>query len=142
MEILDLRHFSAADLRPLLEEEIATWAKLLAWDYAGSAEMILRYMDAKILPGYAAIERGSIFGYAFFVYEQSKGVIGDLFVHDGGRSLNRREVEERLAHSCHRDAAAIARHPPHRGAIAGASRPEKSRARFLSRVSAGIRACS
>ncbi|MGA9526731.1 MAG: GNAT family N-acetyltransferase [Terriglobales bacterium] len=96
MEILDLRHFSAADLRPLLEEEIAIWAESLSWDYAGSAEMILRYMDAKILPGYAAIERGSLFGYAFFVYEQSKGVIGDLFVRDGGRTANRREVEERL----------------------------------------------
>jgi ribosomal protein S18 acetylase RimI-like enzyme len=96
MEILDLRHFSAADLRPLLEEEIATWEKELAWDYSGSAEMILRYLDAKILPGYAAIERGSIFGYSFFVYEQSKGVIGDLFVSDGERTSNRREVEERL----------------------------------------------
>jgi len=96
MEILDLRHFSGIDIRPLLEEEITTWGKLLSWDYTGSAEMILRYMDAKILPGYAAIERGSIFGYAFFVYEQSKGVIGDLFVRDGGRVQNRHEVEERL----------------------------------------------
>jgi ribosomal protein S18 acetylase RimI-like enzyme len=96
MEILDLRHFSAADLRPLLDEEISTWAQLLSWDYAGSAEMILRYMDAKILPGYAAIERGSIFGYSFFVYEQSKGVIGDLYVGNGGRTANRRDVEERL----------------------------------------------
>ncbi len=96
MEILDLRHFSSADLRPLLEEEIAQWGSLLAWDYSQSAEMILRYMEAKILPGYAAIERGSIFGYSFFVYEQSKGVIGDLFVHDGGRTANRHEVEERL----------------------------------------------
>lgn len=96
MEILDLRHFSGVDLRPLLDEEITEWGKLLSWDYAGSAEMILRYMDAKILPGYAAIERGSIFGYSFFVYEQSKGVIGDLFVHNGGRVQNRREVEERL----------------------------------------------
>jgi ribosomal protein S18 acetylase RimI-like enzyme len=96
MEILDLRHFSSADLRPLLEEEIAAWGSLLAWDYGQSAEMILRYMEAKILPGYAAIERGSIFGYSFFVYEQSKGVIGDLFVRDGGRALNRLEVEERL----------------------------------------------
>ena len=96
MEILDLRHFSSADLRPLLEEEIALWQSLLSWDYAGSAEMILRYMEAKILPGYAAIERGSIFGYSFFVYERSKGVIGDLFVRDGGRTQNRREVEERL----------------------------------------------
>jgi ribosomal protein S18 acetylase RimI-like enzyme len=96
MEILDLRHFSSADLRALLEEEIAVWSNLLAWDYAQSAEMILRYMEAKILPGYAAIERGNIFGYSFFVYEQSKGVIGDLFVHDGGPSVNRLEVEERL----------------------------------------------
>ena len=107
MEILDLRHFSSADLRPLLEDEIATWGRMLSWDYTTSAEMILRYMDAKILPGYAAIERGSIFGYSFFVYEQSKGVIGDLFVRetaretvrDSGRDgdrTGRREVEERL----------------------------------------------
>ena len=96
MEILDLRHFSSADLRPLLEDEIAMWGRLLFWDYATSAEMILRYMDAKILPGYAAIERGSIFGYSFFVYEQSKGVIGDLFVRDGARGSDRHEVEERL----------------------------------------------
>ena len=100
MEILDLRHFSSADLRPLLEEEIAMWARTLSWDYATSAEMILRYMDAKILPGYAAIERGSIFGYSFFVYEQNKGVIGDLFVRDserdGTRNPQGREVEERL----------------------------------------------
>jgi ribosomal protein S18 acetylase RimI-like enzyme len=73
-------------------------------------------MDAKILPGYAAIERGSIFGYSFFVYEQSKGVIGDLYVRenvrdnvrenvrgnghelagDASRKSGQREVEERL----------------------------------------------
>jgi len=96
VEILDLRHFSSADLRPLLEDEISVWAQLLSWDYSGSAEMILRYLDSKILPGYAAIERGSVFGYSFFVYEQSKGVIGDLFVRDGGRTSNRQEVEVRL----------------------------------------------
>src|ERR1700690_4565147 len=96
MEILDLRHFSSADLRPLLEDEIAMWGRVLAWDYGVSAEMILRYMDAKILPGYAAIDRGSIFGYSFFVYEQNKGVIGDLFVRDGDRGHNRNQVEEQL----------------------------------------------
>jgi ribosomal protein S18 acetylase RimI-like enzyme len=116
MEILDLRHFSSADLRPLLEEEIAMWGQKLSWDYTTSAEMILRYMDAKILPGYAAIDRGNIFGYSFFVYEHNKGVIGDLFVRDqvvrddgrGGEHLeaglnqisrnqiSRNEVEERL----------------------------------------------
>ncbi len=72
------------------------WGRVLSWDYATSAEMILRYMDAKILPGYAAIERGSICGYSFFVYEQNKGVIGDLFVREGGRDCDRHDVEERL----------------------------------------------
>ncbi|HWR37759.1 MAG TPA: GNAT family N-acetyltransferase [Clostridia bacterium] len=80
VEILDLRHFSSFDLRPLLEDESSVWSRLLEWDYRGSAEMILRYIDAKILPGYAAIERGTVFGYCFFVYEGSKGVIGDLYV--------------------------------------------------------------
>ena len=79
MEILDLRHFTSSDLRPLLDQEARVWSRLLAWDYRSSADMILRYVDAKILPGYAAIERGALKGYSFFVYEGSKGVIGDLF---------------------------------------------------------------
>ncbi len=96
MEILDLRHFSSVDLRPLLDEEIELWAKLLSWDYTGSAEMILRYVDAKILPGYAAVERGRVVGYAFFVYEGGKGVIGDLFVASRDRLPEAAEVESRL----------------------------------------------
>ena len=96
MEILDLRHFSSVDLRPLLDDETRAWASLLSWDYNGSAEMILRYVDAKILPGYAAIERGRIFGYSFFVYEGSKGVVGDLFVANGGRLSDPREIEIKL----------------------------------------------
>ena len=97
MEILDLRHFSSADIRPLLDDEVNVWSQLLSWDYASSAEMILRYVDAKILPGYAAIDRGSIFGYSFFVYEGNKGVIGDLFVTPNGtRSCSPQEAEARL----------------------------------------------
>jgi ribosomal protein S18 acetylase RimI-like enzyme len=96
LEILDLRHFSSVDLRPLLEDETQVWSRLLSWDYSGSAEMILRYVDAKILPGYAAVDRGRVFGYSFFVYEGNKGVIGDLFVVNGNRLPNAREVELKL----------------------------------------------
>jgi len=96
LEILDLRHFSSLDLRPLLEDERQLWSRLLSWDYSGSAEMILRYVDAKILPGYAAVDRGRVFGYSFFVYEGSKGVIGDLYVTNGNRLPNSREVELKL----------------------------------------------
>ena len=96
MEILDLRHFSSVDLRSLLEDETSVWSRLLSWDYSGSAEMILRYVDAKILPGYAAVDRGRVFGYSFFVYEGSKGVIGDLYVTNGNRLPDARQVEIRL----------------------------------------------
>ena len=96
MEILDLRHFSSLDLRPLLDDETQLWSRLLSWDYTSSAEMILRYVDAKILPGYAAVDRGRVFGYSFFVYEGSKGVIGDLYVTNGTRLPDARKVEINL----------------------------------------------
>jgi ribosomal protein S18 acetylase RimI-like enzyme len=97
VEIIDLRHFTSADLRPLLEEETDAWARLLSWDYSSSAEMILRYVDARILPGYAAVERGRIHGYSFFVYEGSKGVIGDLFVaEESTRNGSEHVIEKRL----------------------------------------------
>jgi ribosomal protein S18 acetylase RimI-like enzyme len=79
LEILDLRHFSSNELRGLLEQETQVWSHLLDWDYRSSAEMILRYVDSKILPGYAAVENGHVRGYSFFVYEGNKGVIGDLY---------------------------------------------------------------
>jgi ribosomal protein S18 acetylase RimI-like enzyme len=94
VEIIDLRHFASADLRPLLDEEVTAWGGLLCWDYRSSADMVLRYIDAKILPGYAAVERGSIIGYSFFVYEGSKGVIGDLFVSPSRPDA--RDIEVRL----------------------------------------------
>ena len=96
MEILDLRHFSSVDLRPLLDDEAQVWSRLLSWDYSNSAGMILRYVDAKILPGYAAVDHGRVFGYSFFVYEGSKGVIGDLYVTNGARLPNAHEVELKL----------------------------------------------
>ena len=94
VEILDLRHFSSTDLRALLDDEVEAWGGALAWDYRSSSEMVLRYVDAKILPGYAAVERGSIIGYSFFVYEGSKGVIGDLFVAPSRQDA--REIETKL----------------------------------------------
>ena len=80
VEIIDLRHFGAAELRPLLTEEAQLWSERMSWDYHSSAEMILRYLDSKILPGYAAVDNGRTVGYSFFVYEGSKGVVGDMFV--------------------------------------------------------------
>jgi ribosomal protein S18 acetylase RimI-like enzyme len=79
IEILDLRHFSASTLRPVLEAESRVWAERLDWDYRASARLLLQYLDSHILPGYVALENGRVSGYVFCVYEGNKAVIGDVF---------------------------------------------------------------
>jgi ribosomal protein S18 acetylase RimI-like enzyme len=78
-EILDLRHFSASSLRPVLDEESRLWSDRLRWDYRTSADLLLQYLDSRVLPGYVAVENGRISGYVFCVYEEHKAIIGDVF---------------------------------------------------------------
>lgn len=79
IEILDLRHFSANTLRPVLEEESRVWGERLDWDYRASARLLLQYLDSHVLPGFVAVENGRVAGYVFCVYEANKAVIGDVF---------------------------------------------------------------
>jgi len=79
IEILDLRHFSAKQLRPLLEQAADSWYRRLRWDYRSSTELLLQYLDSRILPGFVALHRGRVCGYTFCVYEGHKAVIGDLY---------------------------------------------------------------
>lgn len=79
LEILDLRHFSARQLRPLLEREAQVWKKRLRWDYQKSTDLLLEYLDSRILPGFVALDRGRLCGFTFCVYEGHKAVIGDAY---------------------------------------------------------------
>jgi ribosomal protein S18 acetylase RimI-like enzyme len=79
LEILDLRHFSARQLRPLLEAESRLWQQRLRWNYQSSTELLLQYLDSRILPGFVALDRGRICGFTFCVYEGQKAVVGDAF---------------------------------------------------------------
>jgi len=92
LEILDLRHFSASSLRPVLDAESRVWSNRLRWDYRSSADLLLQYLDSHMLPGYVAIENGRVSGYAFCVYEDRKAIIGDVF----SISENAIEVESQL----------------------------------------------
>lgn len=106
LEVLDLRHFSARQLRPLLEAEARVWEQRLRWDYRGSTELLLQYLDSRILPGFVALDRGKICGYAFCVYEGHKAVVGDAYAVAGDREqslqvtqLLLRRLLELLLHS-------------------------------------------
>lgn len=97
-ELLDLRHFSAGSLRPLLEDESRVWSDRLHWDYRGSADLLLQYLDSRVLPGYVAVENGRVLGYVFCVYEGHKAVVGDVFAIESRESASevRNELLARL----------------------------------------------
>jgi ribosomal protein S18 acetylase RimI-like enzyme len=88
IEVLDLRHFAAAQLRPLLRDEAALWQQRLQWDYTSSVELLLEYLDGRVLPGYVATQRGHVMGYTFSVLEGAKAVIGDAYAFGETLGLN------------------------------------------------------
>jgi ribosomal protein S18 acetylase RimI-like enzyme len=88
-EVLDLRLLRAPALAELFEEERRHWESELRWDYASSLELLRRHIDSHSLPGYAALWQGQVAGYCFFVYEDNKGLLGDLFVVAAHRGLAR-----------------------------------------------------
>lgn len=78
--IVDLRQIRAADLESLLTEEIATWRNMLDWDFQSSAGLVRRFLDMQALSGCALLIGGKAVGYSYFVAEERKGLIGDLYV--------------------------------------------------------------
>lgn len=51
-----------------------------------------RFIDLRALNGYALIEDGLAIGYVYYVLEESKGLMGDLYVMRGRRTLERENV--------------------------------------------------
>lgn len=98
LEVLDLRHFSAAQLQPLLLEEADRWQRRLFWDYSGSTSVLLRYLDSRVLPGFVALRRGKVAGYAFAVFEAAKAVLGDIYAFGEGEGRNNPVCETLLTH--------------------------------------------
>ena len=80
MQIVDLRQINSRQLDPLLQEEAQRWEEELSWDYRPSTELIKKFVDARSLTGSALLEDGRPVGYAFYVMEEHKGLVGGLFV--------------------------------------------------------------
>jgi ribosomal protein S18 acetylase RimI-like enzyme len=95
-EIVDLRRLAARDLEGLLEEETAAWHEELEWDFTKSADLVQRFVDLRALSGSALLEDGEVIGYIYYVVEEHKGLIGDLYVRRAFRGV---EPENRLLES-------------------------------------------
>ena len=98
IEILDLRHFAAEQLRPLLTDQARRWDQRLRWDYSQSAELLLEYIGNRVLPGYVAVRDRAVIGYTFCVFEAAKAVIGDAYAFGEGESLENPVCDTLLTH--------------------------------------------
>jgi ribosomal protein S18 acetylase RimI-like enzyme len=92
-EIVDLRRLSARELESLLVEETAAWRETLDWEFEKSADLVRRFVDMHALNGRALVEDGEVVGYLYYVLEDNKGLLGDLYVRRGRRTV---EHENRL----------------------------------------------
>lgn len=92
-ELVDLRRLEAEDLDSVLEEETRAWREELHWDFRKSADLVRRFVDLRALNGSALISAGNVVGYAYYVLEDHKGLVGDLYV---SRRLRNPENENRL----------------------------------------------
>lgn len=88
-DIVDLRRISSRDLNYLLEEETASWKADLEWDFGKSADLVRRFVDLRALNGSALLEGGEVAGYVYYVLEENKGLIGDLYVRSDLRTVER-----------------------------------------------------
>jgi ribosomal protein S18 acetylase RimI-like enzyme len=91
-EIVDLRRLTARSLEPLLEQETAAWWDTLEWDFEKSADLVRRFLDLRALNGYALLEDDVAVGYVYFVLEESKGLMGDLYVMREQRTIERENL--------------------------------------------------
>jgi len=87
--VVDLRNIAAADLAPLLGEETAAWRAALDWDFEPSAELVRRFVGMQALNGFALLEGARTIGYSYYIREEKKGLIGDLYVCQRDRTVQR-----------------------------------------------------
>jgi ribosomal protein S18 acetylase RimI-like enzyme len=80
IRIVDLRQLISRQLEPLFAEEQRHWLDELHWDYRPSIQLITKFIDSKSLAGCAAMASGEVAGYGFYVLEETKGLIGGLYV--------------------------------------------------------------
>ncbi len=79
-ETVDLRQLGAGRLSGLLDEEVEAWRTALRWDFRPSAGLIRHFQDLRALNGAALLADGQTAGYCYYVVEEHKGIVGDLFV--------------------------------------------------------------
>jgi ribosomal protein S18 acetylase RimI-like enzyme len=88
-ELIELPQLGPAGLDLLLAEEIEAWDRRFAWDFRPSADMLRRFLQIRSLYGCALRSGNDVIGYAYYVCEGRKGLIGDFYIKTAETSVAR-----------------------------------------------------
>jgi ribosomal protein S18 acetylase RimI-like enzyme len=80
LRLVELHRIKPAELEPVLAEEVTSWWERLDWDFRSSAALVHRFLDMHALNGFCLLHGEDPVGYAYYVGEERKGLIGDLYV--------------------------------------------------------------
>ena len=83
---LPISYLDSRFLSPLMQEEEKAWMDDLGWDYAPIRKILVSFMDQKLLPGYVAVHKNAAIGYTYFLMNDTKGIIGSIYVRNTDHS--------------------------------------------------------
>lgn len=80
-----LSELSARDLRPLLQEESAYWARELFWDFTDVSAAVASGLERRALTGFVLQDGGRPVAYCYYMLDGGRAIVGSLFAADGFR---------------------------------------------------------
>ena len=86
LRAVDLRQFGSHHLEPTLAEEEDLWLNRFFWDMRNSTDLVRRFVDQESLAGFALLAGREVVGYSYYVLDEPKGLVGDVFVREPVRS--------------------------------------------------------
>jgi ribosomal protein S18 acetylase RimI-like enzyme len=94
LQIIPLAEAEVSQLERLFDEQCQEWLDLLGWDYSGASALIRQVVRERDLTGYVATSGNDAIGFIYYVIENARCSIGEIFVTKDWRGLG---VDKRLA---------------------------------------------
>jgi len=80
-----LSEVNARDLRPLLQEECAHWARELLWDFADVSSAVASGLERRALTGFVLQDGVRPVSYCYYMLDGGRAIVGSLFAGEGFR---------------------------------------------------------
>jgi ribosomal protein S18 acetylase RimI-like enzyme len=85
--VIPLAAADLAALEVLFDEQCEEWRELLGWDYTGPSRLIRDVARARELSGFVAMYGSLTIGFTYYVFEENRCSIGEIFVSKDWRGI-------------------------------------------------------